>query len=276
MRRYLPVFIVLVFSLPMTGCATRSQVWELEERVERLSEENGKLRQTLLSEGGSVMAQQDELGSELSRFAATQNAELYEMRTEIRRLSGDIEEIEYRLEQTVGEMKSDVTEELADYDRRLSRLENYLGIDDSGEGPAAGEGESSEETRKPEDMDAEELYSASRKLFDKGKYDSSLDGFSMFLERFPDSSLADNSRFWIGEIYFAEKWYEKAIVEYQKVIDDYPDGNKVPAAYLKQGLSFSLLGENSNALYILKELVRKFPDENEADIARSKIAEMER
>lgn len=276
MRRYLPVFIILVFLLPMTGCATRSQMWDLEERVERLSEENERLRQTLLSEGGGVMAQQDELGSELSRFAATQSAELYEMRTEIRRLSGGIEEIEYKLEQNVGGLKSDFAKELAGYDRRLSRLETYLGLDASEEAQAPEEAASSDENRAPEEMEAEELYRASRKLFDEGKYDAALDGFSMFLERFPDSSLADNSRFWLGEIYFAEEWYEKAIVEYQKVIDDYPDGNKVPAAYLKQGMAFSKLGEKSNALYIFKELVRKFPDQNEADIAKSKIAEMER
>lgn len=276
MRRYLPVFIVFVFLLPMTGCATRSQMWELEERVEHLSEENTRLKQTLLSEGGVVMAQQDELGSELSRFAATQNAELYEMRTEIRRLSGGIEEIEYRLEQNVGGLKNHFAEELAAYDQRLSRLETYLGIDASEEAQASDEAPSSDEKREPEEMEAEELYNASRKLFDEGKYDPALDGFSMFLDRFPDASLADNSRFWIGEIYFAEKWYEKAIVEYQKVIDDYPEGNKVPAAYLKQGIAFSMLGENDNALYILKELVRKFPDQNEADIAKSKIAEMER
>ncbi len=274
MRRYLSVFIVFAFLLPIMGCATRGHVWELEERVESLSKENARLRQSL-SEGGGVMAQQDELGNELSRFAANQSAELYEMRTELRRLSGAVEEVEYRLEQDVGGLKNEFAEKLSAFDQRLSRMETYLGVDASEKEEKPDEAASSN-GREPEDMEAEELYSASRKSFDEGKYDSALDGFSMFLERFPDSSLADNSRFWIGEIYFSEEWYEKAIVEYQKVIDDYPDGNKVPAAYLKQGFAFSLLGENSNALYILKELIRKFPDQNEADIAKSKIAEMER
>ena len=41
--------------------------------------------------------------------------------------------------------------------------------------------------------------------------------FKELIERFPKSERADNAQFWIGEIYYREKWYEKAILEYQKV-----------------------------------------------------------
>ncbi|MFW5901529.1 MAG: tetratricopeptide repeat protein, partial [Thermodesulfobacteriota bacterium] len=52
-------------------------------------------------------------------------------------------------------------------------------------------------------------------------------------------------------------------------------GNKVAAAYLKQGIAFQELGETGNAKLVLKELIRKFPDSNEAGIARKKIAAIE-
>ena len=39
------------------------------------------------------------------------------------------------------------------------------------------------------------------------------------LKRFPQSDQADNAQFWIGETYYRENWYEKAILEYQKVIE---------------------------------------------------------
>ena len=58
------------------------------------------------------------------------------------------------------------------------------------------------------------------------------------MEKYPKSNSADNAQFWIGEIYYREKWYEKAILEYQKVIENYPQGNKISAALLKQGLHF--------------------------------------
>jgi tol-pal system protein YbgF len=96
----------------------------------------------------------------------------------------------------------------------------------------------------------------------------------LFLEKFSDSDRADNARFWIGEIYFAEQWYERAILEYEKVIKNYPDGNKVAGAYLKQGFSFEKIGENANARLILNELLEKFPDSNEAKIAKKKLANL--
>ncbi|MBF0202691.1 MAG: tetratricopeptide repeat protein, partial [Desulfamplus sp.] len=71
--------------------------------------------------------------------------------------------------------------------------------------------------------------------------------------------------------YYREKWYEKAILEYQRVIEEYPRGNKVMAALLKQGYSFANLGEKGNARLILEELIRKYPQSQEAKSARDKL-----
>ena len=96
-------------------------------------------------------------------------------------------------------------------------------------------------------------------------------GFQDFIKRYPNSKNADNAQFWIGEIYYSEKWYEKAILEYQNVIEKYPTGNKVPAALLKQGLAFANIGDKPNAKLILEELRRKYPDSSEAKVAAEQL-----
>ena len=111
----------------------------------------------------------------------------------------------------------------------------------------------------------------SKAKFDQGKADIAREGFLQLLKKYPKSQNADNAQFWIGEIYFREKWYEKAILEYQKVIEKYPKGNKVRAALLKQGIAFYNLGEKANARLILQELISKYPDSNESKIAKRKI-----
>jgi TolA-binding protein len=58
------------------------------------------------------------------------------------------------------------------------------------------------------------------------------------------------------------------------VIEKYPKGNKVPAAYLKQGLSFFKLGENANAKLVLNELIKRFPESSEADAARQHVKQI--
>ena len=91
------------------------------------------------------------------------------------------------------------------------------------------------------------------------------------MKKFPQSDEADNAQFWIGETYYRENWYEKAILEYQKVIENFPKGNKVPAALLKQGMAFTELGDKENARLIFKELVDRFPRSTEAKIATQKL-----
>ena len=90
----------------------------------------------------------------------------------------------------------------------------------------------------------------------------------------PTSSNADNAQFWIGETYYNEQWFEKAILEYQTVIEQYPKGNKVPAAMLKQGLAFLKLGDQSNARLVLKRLIQYYPKSNEASIATAKLKDI--
>jgi tol-pal system protein YbgF len=117
------------------------------------------------------------------------------------------------------------------------------------------------------------IYKPAKGAFDAGKNEEARRGFAKLIEKFPKSQHADNAQFWIGETYYQEKWFEKAILEYQKVIENYPKGNKVPAALLKQGLAFQKIGDTANARLILKELIKKYPQTSEGSIAKQKLKE---
>jgi tol-pal system protein YbgF len=124
------------------------------------------------------------------------------------------------------------------------------------------------------DMSEEELYRFAKDAYDQKNFEAARQYFEQFLVKYPKSNIADNARFWMGEVYFSEGWYQKAILEYQEVIEKYPKGNKVPAAYLKQGLSFFKLGENANAKLVLNELIKRFPESSEANAARQQIKQI--
>ena len=117
----------------------------------------------------------------------------------------------------------------------------------------------------------DEIYRTAKQAFDQGDSDTARKKFQELIERYPKSERADNAQFWIGEIYYREKWFEKSILEYQKVIENYPTGNKVPASLLKQGLAFFNLGDKANSRLILQELIKKHPQSNEAKIAKDKL-----
>ncbi len=154
---------------------------------------------------------------------------------------------------------------------RLKYIEQYLNLESAGSRSAPKDpSQPAEKTLSDQDR-----YVAAKQAFDQGDFEAARPAFESIIKDFPKSEHADNAQFWIGEIYYREKWYEKAILEYQKVIENYPKGNKVPASLLKQGFAFISLGDRANARLILKELSQKHPETNEGKIALQKLKELQ-
>jgi tol-pal system protein YbgF len=108
----------------------------------------------------------------------------------------------------------------------------------------------------------------------KGNYDLAVESFKLYRQQFADSPLADNALYWIGECHFSQKKYEEAIDDFNEVVLAYPQGDKVPAAHLKKGISYMELGKKEEALAAFKLLVSKYPLSEETRIAQDKIKEL--
>jgi len=119
-----------------------------------------------------------------------------------------------------------------------------------------------------------EVFNMAYSDYRNGNFELAIDGFKMYREQFPESPLVDDSVYWIGECYFSQKKYEEAIQEFNELILNHPRGDKIPAAYLKKGLSLAELGKKEEALSVFKLLVSKFPLEEETKIAQQKIKEL--
>ena len=65
--------------------------------------------------------------------------------------------------------------------------------------------------------------------------------------------------------------FDSAAVEYQRVVSDYPNGDKVPAALYKLALSQEKLGRIADARKSFEDLVKRFPDSGEAQLARDRL-----
>jgi tol-pal system protein YbgF len=124
-------------------------------------------------------------------------------------------------------------------------------------------------------MSPQEAYSVAYNDYLKGNYDLAVDSFKLYRLQFPESPLADNALYWIGECRYSQRKFEEAIDAFDELILTYPQGDKAAAAHLKKGLSFLELGRKSEALAALKLLVAKYPLEEEARIAQDKIREIE-
>ena len=117
-------------------------------------------------------------------------------------------------------------------------------------------------------------YSAAMDYLKRNEYDKAILEFQKLIKNFPDSDLADNAQYWIGECYYTQHQYLQAIEELKKVVRIYPMGNKAPDAMLKIGMSYAELQDYDRAIQELNLLIRKYPDSEVAHTAKAKVREI--
>jgi tol-pal system protein YbgF len=120
----------------------------------------------------------------------------------------------------------------------------------------------------------ENIYYTSYSDYLKKNYELAIKGFKQYIQLFPRNSLADNSLYWIGECYYAQKMYQEAANTFERLINQYSDGDKIPAAMLKKGFALIAMGKQSEGTGVLKGLISKFPLSEEASLAQQKVREI--
>jgi len=280
---------VAAFIVPF-GCVSQEDMSALDHRLSRMEQQAKGLHQQYLALEDAL----NRLNTQIETAAAerggneldlrSQAAKLYarveNLGDQVQRLSGRIEETDYALKEKSDEIQDQgqqKTEKMLRIEAtanlnadRVGRVEQYLGFETSDKLGATVAADGLE----GEALSHEELYAASKQAFDRNDFEVSRQGFQRLLRQFPRSDNADNAQFWLGETYYREQWYEKAILEYQKVIEKYPKGNKVPASLLKQGIAFFNLRDKANARLIFEELAKKFPKSAEAGVAKKRLRDL--
>jgi tol-pal system protein YbgF len=119
--------------------------------------------------------------------------------------------------------------------------------------------------------DPEELYNLARQDMEAGDYARAIAQFSQVLDNFPQSELADNACYWLGECYYAQKDFPRAAAVFQRLLKEYPQGEKVPGALLKLGYALVEQKESAKAAASLREVIEKYPNTDEARLAKEKL-----
>ena len=118
---------------------------------------------------------------------------------------------------------------------------------------------------------ATQLYDQATTDLTQGRYPMALTGYRDYLKRFPDADLADNAQYGAGECFFAQAKFDSAFVEYKQVGTRWATGDRAPAALYKVGLCQERLGRKDEAKQTFEDLVKRFPQSGEAQLARDRI-----
>jgi tol-pal system protein YbgF len=181
---------------------------------------------------------------------------------EISRLRGQLETLNYELE-TAKKRQQDF---YLDLDTRLRKFET----------PAAGTAPAdpaSGQSAKPAGDPAREgqEYEAALNQFKAAKYKESATAFGMFVQKYPDSSLAPNAQYWLGNAWYAQRNCNKAIEAQSVVTTKYADSAKAPDAWLAIATCQQELGNPTGAKRSLETVIAKYPNSPAAESAQQRL-----
>ena len=115
------------------------------------------------------------------------------------------------------------------------------------------------------------LYSSAYADFSKGNYALAIQGFEEYAQRYPDTELADNAMYWIGECNFSQGSYKAAVDAFDGMLEKYPRSDKAAAANLKKALAFVQLNQIGQGIEQLRFVTSTYPGTDEARIASDRL-----
>ena len=192
------------------------------------------------------------------------------LRNDLRGLRNDVDLLSNNLEASRKQQR----DLYADLDRRMKSLESRgvgagAAAGNAGSGAAAGGTDSS-----GGGSDDKAAYQAAFNLLKDSQYDRAIAAFQKFLIVFPDSPLADNAQYWLGEAYYVNKSYPEAQTAFQRVVDKYPQSRKRPDALLKIGYCQYELKQWDLAKGTLSQVATQFTDAPAGHLAQQRLDKM--
>lgn len=178
-------------------------------------------------------------------------------KVEVASLKKDISAIDSTLAVEMNNVKNllanyaDANQKMDDIDLRLLRIESMMLT-----------GTGSIRMIRTNPLSPEEYlseYKSALELFNIYDYVKAIPIFEKLINSNPDSDLADNAQYWLGECYYGMKDYDRSLLEFEKVFT-FPNNNKMDAAQLKLGICYLRLGNKKNALQEFSRLAILFPD----------------
>ena len=167
-----------------------------------------------------------------------------------------------------------------DMDRRLSSLEAGGGGASGVVPPVPAPGATSVSTpvasATDADADGKDDYSKAFALLKEGRYQPSIEAFTAFLKKYPQSKYADNAQYWLGEANYVSRDYKQALEEFQRLLARYPESSKIPGARLKIGYVYFELKNWSAARENLQLVIKLYPEASVAGKAKERLDRMQR
>lgn len=274
-------------ALVLGAASAGAQDGALAGRVDRLE------RDLQLLQRQAYQSTQSGGGGDLTaEGAASLYSKVSQIEEQMRDLTGQIEQLNYKIEQT--QQRLDRMQ--ADADFRFQALEK------GGPGAAAAPTEGAPAAQPPQGNQASgstvgvlgqtrsasappvaapaesaaEAYRDAFNLLKKADYPAAETAFKSFLQTYGNTEYAGNAQYWLGETYYVRGQFDQAAVAFADGYKKYRKGPKAPDSLLKLGFSMRKLNQTDKACVALEQFLKEFggAPKVQLDLANKARAEM--
>lgn len=242
---------------------------QMEARIQRLEGESevsakqlDEQRKAVRERIAVIDKKIDELNASAHRSGADLAVNQDHLQEETVRLRGALEELGHRLdvlEQTIAQQKSDT-------DARFAALKGAGALDEYEAKKKA------EQLKRP--ADKSEFFALAQAQEGKGERAVARELYDEFVKKWPSDPRSADAHFRLGELYYGDRRYRQAILEYGKVAQDFPRSDKAPDALLRTGESMVALDLKDDARGLFEEVTKRYPKSTAARKAKARIAEL--
>ena len=232
------------------------------------------------SQIAEITARLDRIAPALARIdSKAETKSMMDLAGEFERLRSELAGLRGQLEIVSNEVANAQKRQrdfYVDLDQRLRTVEQkQVALESKAAEPKASDQKAAEQRAAAEQKAAEQkALDAALAQFKAGDYSNAAESLATFLQRHPDSPLAAQAHFWLGNSHFAMLDCAKAIPSYQTVIARYPNSQRVPEAMLNLGSCLLDMNDRSAARDTFNLLVKKFPNSNAAGAAKERLSEL--
>jgi tol-pal system protein YbgF len=252
---------------PSAHAGTKEQLIQLQTTVQILQDNMAKMQQSFDERMGvmkDLVTQQTDninrMGTSVQSLQKTLSQQNTDSATKVDQLSGQVQ----ALHDSVDELKARLARTTKQLDDIQAALQNINQPPAGGQTPATA-------TPTAQAPPAETLYNSALGDFNSGKNDLAAQEFTQYVQVYGNTDLAGNAQFYLGEIDYRRGNFQAAINDYNKVLDQYPGGNKDAGARLKKGLAYLELGQRDAGVKELRALITRYPKSPEAMQAKDRL-----
>ena len=290
--KLLYVGVLALIAVPISAPAASREIQELQRDVGLLQEQVKALQSSQnekLTELKTMVQQAINTADKASTgVAVIQNSVQQSLKDQETKVVTPVVGIGTRIDSLSGDFRmlqqsvSDLTSMIGKLQNQLTDLNNAVkvlqapppapppaspgatGGDTSGPGPAASSLPS-----------ATDLYNNATRDRSTGKLDLALQEFSDYLKYYGNAEYAPNAQYYIAFIHYSQGDYDKALKEFDMVLEKYPDdNNKRAESMFYKGMTLVRLGRRTQGAEEFKEFLKRFPNHDLSRQACSQLTTM--